>query len=590
MSFRRRTFPEVLDGVLTSVVGGVAGETHPFPPTVDGSAPYQQQLEQPPVAQIVSVWGGRDGQPHQFRAGSDFELAEDRQTLSWLEGAELPDPGTLIVVNYLPASAQADVTDLQPGSVVRTLAESIALEIARLSAQLEGVYRDGFIDTASGSALDKVVALLGVERVSGGRASGDVRFTRVAGGRGAITIPAGTRLMTADGEIEYETTEAVTMADGQNAIRVSARDIEANDPLPADALTVLPAPISGIGGVTNPAPTALSARDETDAELRTRAKSFLFGSERATLGALRRAVAWQQIAADVEELASEPGHVRITPHVDVLAPEAEQRLLTAINDTRPAGVVVELAGAVPPKRVDLELRLTTADGLTEPQLRAAQRAVRASIEQYFAGLPAREDASVNRIVGLALGVPEVSDLRLLSVTVDGADVLDVEAGRITISGFPTVLGALRIADPALPTVVNVAVTYPQGEAPPDQPSIEAALTAMLDYLDTLNAGEPAADATPSELARRSIGFGKVLWSLPLPNHPAQPLAAYDDAASPPALPDETAVAPYAVTVTFSQESGVSQVLQAAGDPPYALTPFERVLLGEVVVAAESAGA
>jgi len=587
VTFRRRTFPEVLDSVLTSVVGGVAAETHPFPPTADGVPPFQHQLEQPQVAQIVSVWGGRDGQPHQFRAGADYELAEDGQTLSWLEGAELPDPGTLLAVNYLPVSAQADVTDLQPGSVVRTLAESIALEIARLSAQLEGVYRDGFIDTASGSALDKVVALLGVERVAGGRAAGNVRFTRVSGARGAITIPAGTRVMTADGEIEYETTDDVTMADGQNAIRVTARDIEPNDPLAADALTLLPAPIAGIASVTNPAPTALSARDETDAELRTRAKSFLFGSERATLGALRRAVAWQQISADVEEVAEQPGYVKITPHVDALSPEAQQRLLTAIHDTRPAGVIVELVGAVPPKRVALALRLTTADGLTEQQLRAAQRAVRAAIEGYFRDLPVREDASVNRIVGLALAVPEVGDLRLLSATVDGADVLDAEAGVIAIAGFPTVLGELRIADPSLPTVVTAVVRYPQGEAPPDEPAIESALTAALAYLNTLNASELPEGAPASELAKRSLSFGRLLWATPLPGHAAQPLAAFDDAPVPPALPDETDVAPYAVTVTLSQESGVSQVLQAAADPAYALTPFERLLLAEVVVSAEA---
>lgn len=53
---------------------------------------------------------------------------------------------------------------------------------------------------------------------------------------------------------------------------------------------MLAVPIAGVAAVTNPAPTSLSARDETDAELRTRAKNFLHGSERATLGALRQAI------------------------------------------------------------------------------------------------------------------------------------------------------------------------------------------------------------------------------------------------------------------------------------------------------------
>ena len=33
MSFRRRNYPEVLDNLLTTLVGGVAAETHPFPPS-----------------------------------------------------------------------------------------------------------------------------------------------------------------------------------------------------------------------------------------------------------------------------------------------------------------------------------------------------------------------------------------------------------------------------------------------------------------------------------------------------------------------------------------------------------------------------
>ena len=180
------------------------------------------------------------------------------------------------------------MTDLQTGSVVRTLAEAVALEMAGLYAQLEAVYQSGFVDTAGGSSLDKVVALLGIARVrAGGRRRGGVH--RAPNSRGAITLPAGTRITTADGDIEYETTATVTMAPPQKTIRVVARDLEPNDPLPADALTVLPVPIDGIAAVTNPAPTAVATQDETDTELRTRAKNFLYGSERATLGALKNA-------------------------------------------------------------------------------------------------------------------------------------------------------------------------------------------------------------------------------------------------------------------------------------------------------------
>ncbi len=250
MSLRRREFPEVLENLLTAISRGVAAESHPFPPPGANGSSYRHDLQQPPVADVVSVYGSRDGQPHLFRKDVDYTLLDDtpRQTIEWKEGAQLPDPGTLIQVNYYPESAQPVLTDLYTGSVVRTLSESIALEIARLYAQLEVVYRSGFVDTATGSSLDNVVALLGIERVAGGRPAGEVEFTRSPGSRGIINIPAGARIITADGNVEYETTESVTLAEGQNTIRVVARDLEINDPLPADALTVLPVPIAGIAG------------------------------------------------------------------------------------------------------------------------------------------------------------------------------------------------------------------------------------------------------------------------------------------------------------------------------------------------------
>ena len=48
MTFRRRDFPEVLDNLLTEVVGGVAAEAQPFPPpgALPG-APLEHALEQP---------------------------------------------------------------------------------------------------------------------------------------------------------------------------------------------------------------------------------------------------------------------------------------------------------------------------------------------------------------------------------------------------------------------------------------------------------------------------------------------------------------------------------------------------------------
>ncbi len=547
MSVRRRTFPEVLDSLLTSLVGGVASEEHPFPPPGTDSAPFAHRFEHPPAADIVSVYGSRNGDTNEFRKGVDYRLSADGTSLEWTADAQLPDAGTVFSVSYASATARTALDDLNTGSVVRTIAESSALEIARLYAQLDAVYKAGFVDTATGDSLDHVVGLLGVERVRGGRATGEIEFSRVAGGRGEITIPAGTRVMTADGKVEYATTADVTLADRQDVVRMTARDVESdNDPVGVGALIVLPVPIGGIASVTNPAPTTRAALDETDDELRRRAKTFLGGSERATLGALKGAIARQQITADIEESPTTPGLITVTPHVDALPPELEQRLLAAIEQARPAGVRVNLVAPQPPQKLDLELRLTTAANLLENDLLAAHEAVRNGIADYFERLPTKDPASVNKLVGIALAVAGVEDLRIVSAKVGATDVLDLANAQLAIGGAATVLGDLRIADPALPTLVSATIT-PNPGPPPNADTIRAALTAVLNAATAANASEGATVSVPYADLRAAAGT----------------------------------VA--AATFAFTVRSGFTQILAAAADPPYALVPLERLSLNAVSV-------
>lgn len=573
MSVRRRPYPEVLDHLVTDLVGGVASEEHPFPPPGVEKAPFRHLLERAPAARVVSLYGQRDGAPRAFREGQDWKLLADRRTLEWTEKAELPDPGTLVAVSYLPAESAAALDDLQIGSVLRTLTESIALELARVYAAVDAVARASVVDTAEGSALDRVVALLGVERIRGGRPSGEVRFERAPASRGAITVLAGTRVMTTDGGIEYETVETATMLDGQGALVVGVRDVEANDPLPAGALTVLPVPIAGISAVSNPKPTAIATDDESDPQLRTRAKSFLHGSERATVGALAQAIARQGIAAEVREPADRPGYVEIVTHVDRLLPEQRERLLAAIEAARPAGIVVAPPRLEPPKRVDLSLRLTTAAGLPERDLLAAQRAVRTKVEEYFRALPSGTDGSATRLVGLALSIQGVDDARILSAKVDGADRLDAAAGAIALAGFATVLGDLQIADPALASRLSAVISHPDDRPAPDGAAIEAALAAAAGYWSGLPADAPA--------ERRTVTLGKLLFAIPLPGKASGSLAARDEEATPAPLPTAASIAPYEAAFAIAA-AGLARTLTLDADA-YELAPGQRLAIASVTV-------
>lgn len=597
MSFRRRNYAEVIDNLLTSVVKGVSAEQHPFPPSDAQKAPYAHSLERSPAADIIAVYGSRNGQSYAFVKDKDYVLSEDGTQLQWMEeGAKLPDKGTVLHVNYLPESVTGTLNDVHVGSVLRTLAESIGLEIARLYAQLEAVYKSAYIDTATGRALDNVVALLGTQRVKAGRFSGEIEFSRTPGSRGSIYIPAGTRVMTVDGNVEYEITATVTVVDGQNTARVIARDVEENTQgVAADELTVLAKPVTGIVGVTNPAPTAVTNADETDEELKTRSKNFLHGSERATLGAIKEAIAKQGILADVEEVERDlidseenqikikVGQVKVIPHVDKLEPEISQRINTAISDSRPVGVNVFLDESVKaPTKVDLTLRIVTSTDLLEQDLRAVQESVREKIGDYFSSLPINEPGSINRIIGLVLGINEVQDMQIVEAKADGVVISeeDLGKGQLGVAEKTTQLGTLEIIDPNLPTLLRVVITHPEAADPPNPPQIENALNTMLAELNDMNDTEEVDDPE-----KQSLNFSKLLYVLPLPLEtsvkPEGSIHTVWTGAIPAGLTPAD-IAPYEVQFVFTMESRLSQTLVTDLDS-YQLTKYERLTLAAVEI-------
>lgn len=571
MSFRRKNYPEVRDQLLNRLIGGVSGEEHAYPPPGNGREPFAHPLERAPVASVTSVYGLLDGASAQFTQGVDYDLSQDRAKLIWKSGGRRPDAGSVIAANYLPKDGEARVNDLYPGSVARTLLEAVALETAGLYAQMEMVYKAAFIDSAEGGALDHVVALLGLDRVRGGRNSAEVEFARVPSTRGEIFIPAGSRVLTSDGAIEYETLSDVVLADGQARARVKARDLLAtNDPVPAGGLSLLAKPIAAIAGVTNPSPSARSDRDEGDAELRARAKSFLAGSERGTLGAIQAAVARHGVLADLDD--STPGLVKVVFHEEALSPEEKLRLEVSVREARPAGVAVSFVYGAAPAKVDLEMRLTTHQSLVEADLLQIQARIRSAVTDYFAKLPVKSPGSVSKLIALAMQAPGVEDAVVIAATVGGSSVLRPERNELDIAGAPTQLGAFTLVDPSLPTGVSLGVRFPKIAAIPERDALQAALEAATAYLNGL----------PATASGRSIGWGKLCAALPLPGATATTLADLD--ANPGVtLPAPADRQPYDVTFTFSRPGGAPQAVNDPAAPPFVLADKERLRVASVTV-------
>ena len=375
--------------------------------------------------------------------------------------------------------------------------------------------------------------------------------------------------MTEDGNVEYETITEVALKSGQARVKVKARDVEENNSgVEANALTVITKPIAGIVGVTNLSSASIASEDESDNELRERAKNFLHGSERATLSAIQEAVVRQGIQADVYEVVGQPGFVEVVPHVENMSDELQKRVEKAIHDARPAGVKVSLVTSVVPLKINLRLRIDTATSLLEAELRGIQDSIHEQIDDYFASLPVKENGSVNKVIGMVLGVADVQDMQILSVT-DAADVpLDFSSGSLGLAGQTTMLGDLEIIDPNLPTRVQIVIAAPPEADLVDEPVVDDALSVVMASLNELN-------LDGAHLVQQ-FSFQQLLYLLPLPVGGKSGGTLENLQANPATIwPDAAAVAPYEVQFVFTQENGLSQALSADGQV-YPIAAFERI--------------
>ena len=354
MSYAAEPYAQFVEDLLLSLTGGVSRERFVFVPE---NQPFRLSPPGPLVRSTLRVFGQVEGAYHRFELDTDYELTADG-VVEWLARADgtpaadatWPDEGTPFYVNYDhqgPSGRTPRLNDRNPGSLVRLLSESFAREYAVLSRQLEGVYRAGFLDTATGRDLDQLVALVGIKRRDRTYAAGTAVFGRSTPAPADIFIPEGTRLSTGQPPpAEFETAEDRTLHRGNLSVEapIRARQSGTSGVVPAGAIRVIHRPILGVEEVENPQGTNLSGQPETDEALRVRARRALESAGRATVGALTGELASLPGIREKDILLTEdaiqrPGVVVLTVAAE-LEPAVIARAIDAIENTRPTGVRV----------------------------------------------------------------------------------------------------------------------------------------------------------------------------------------------------------------------------------------------------------
>jgi uncharacterized phage protein gp47/JayE len=459
-----RPYADTIDDILTAMIGGVTNEPIVFDVKQD-RYPLSRAAQD-----IRSITGTVAAARHTFQRTVDYLYSAADRSVAWQAGGTLPDDDTSFFVDYAVPDSGSPITDVNIGSVSRTMSEAIGREIATVYEQINLAYRAGYVDTATGSALDLVVSILGVVRKPKQLAIGLATFLRDPGIDGTITVPAGSVVTTAKAAVRFATSEERTLQRGQARIDVPIRAEDgfggAAGVVAAGAITEMLAPIAGIGRVTNTDPTFASAEGENDEQLRARAKAVLRSSGKATLGALIRVVlegngrvveVWE--GENPDPTKAPLGTVTMLVEAE---PERIESLRAAVHETRAAGVVATLVARY--VFVTPRLAITVRRGLTPQGKTKVVASVIAAMQSYVDGLTSGDPAAGANLLAASRGVQDVTEVRIAEVLTWRSDL-----------GSP---GSTLLAD----AVLDALAAIPGADEPTRRAAVEAALDSSVPAL------------------------------------------------------------------------------------------------------------
>lgn len=504
-----RPYLEIVDDILTAIVGGVVNEPIFFD-VKDDLYPLAE-----PARDVRGVTGtltvnGSNGAPqpiHQsFQKTVDFVFSESDNAVIWQPGGKRPDDETLFYVDYFRRESRSPLSDINVGSVTRTLSEATGREIATVYQQINQAYLSGFVDTATGKSLDLVVSILGVRRITKDFATGLVTFFRdPAAGDGNITIAQDTVLSTEKEEASFVTIEPRTLQRGQARIDapVRAGDKSKGEAglVKAGAITRLAQPITGIARVTNFEDMVLAAEDETDEQLRARAKLVLRGIGKATLAALIKAITeGRGKLVEAFDPNSEPNKRTPLGMVTLLIeaePERFPSLQAAVEETRAAGVLATLVARYVFFKPRIKAKLTNTSIPPAGRDKVKSQIIEA-MQKYVDGLGQGDPAKGEELLKAIRSVKEISakpeETKIVDVIVTQSDIVKPGPERLTealLNAVNTVL-----SDPAttpdnrqtgLRTTLETVLTETGSSTPTDRRKPNRGLLQGA-------SGQPATDA------------------------------------------------------------------------------------------------
>lgn len=264
-----------------------------------------------------------------------------------------------------------DAPDYTPDTVMGAL----STVFSALLAEIDGYFEAGVAFTfdpnsATGSTLDALCALVGVSRQQATKASATVTLTGTAG----VVVPAGTLFQGGTSNLSARwVLDTPATIGGGGTVSAEIEAVEAGYlTAAAGTITTIATPVAGLASVTNPAAAVEGQATETDAALRLRRTQALSVPGGGSIGAMRSKLLeldYVEAAAVIENTANTTATVagfslppksfavQIAP--STLSTEQKEGVAEVIYLNAPAGIeIAALAGAY-------TVNITGGDGYTK---------------------------------------------------------------------------------------------------------------------------------------------------------------------------------------------------------------------------------
>ncbi|NCQ96739.1 MAG: hypothetical protein EWV75_06265 [Microcystis wesenbergii Mw_QC_S_20081001_S30D] len=307
--------------------------------------------------------------------------------------------------------------------------ESFAYEIGILYEQLNQVYLSAFIDSAEGSQLEMLVALLGIQRGLPDFAEGTVTFQRDLG-TDIIEIPVGTLVTTEDSEKSpkkaYTTIESQIFPANSKTLDVKIQAVERGEKqvTKEETINIMPLPIPGIKSVINKSPIQFTGKKtETDEELRQRAKIALISSGKASNIALKNALLSQPSVREVKLIERFNDSDKKYGLVDIFVDGVDfsnetkvQSLKSQIDKVRAAGVFVRLQSAII-VTIDavFKIEINPSIKISEMERKTIEKSVEESIIAYISQIKMGQPLLFSQLTRQILSVTNVYNIERFEI-------------------------------------------------------------------------------------------------------------------------------------------------------------------------------